>query len=127
MSKSNGRYCRNKGHDWERRVARDLREAYGEGDLPAKESSVRRGQQGGGGELEPDVRGPHQWAECKKGKKTMWRTALNQALKDWKVAKKAGYVGETVPMAVCRDDNQTPVVILRWEDYLALLKTALGR
>lgn len=122
MSRSNGRYCRNKGHNWERRVAKDLRKAYGEEDIPANESSVRRGQQGGGGAIEPDVRGPREWAECKKGKKTMWRTAFNQAKDDWKKAKKAGYQGETIPLAICRDDNQEPVVILRWADFLIMIQ-----
>ena len=53
-----GAQQRRKGHDYERRIASQLRE-----DHPDIAGSIRRGQQGAGA-IEPDVLFPGLWIEC---------------------------------------------------------------
>ena len=65
---------RRKGHDWERRVARDLREIFGKG--------IRRGYQTDDNAHEPDVAGTPFWIECKCSKRIDINGAMEQAIGD---------------------------------------------
>jgi hypothetical protein len=102
----NGRASRRKGHDYERVVARVLREVFGDG--------VRRGLQSRSGEETPDVEVPVFWIECKRGRRTDLKGALAQA--------RAACPEGRWPLAICKDDHQPDVVAMHLDDFLALVR-----
>jgi Holliday junction resolvase len=107
---------RDKGHNFEREVARQLREA-----LPG--AHVVRGQQGFGGSNAPDVAvdgangSPWLHIECKRGKRCSIMAAIRQAVAD------SDGTGR-VPIAVVREDRRVAVAVMRWDDY-STLETSL--
>lgn len=114
---------RRKGHAWEREVAREFRAVLGVGS-----DEVKRGlsQPRGGGAEEPDVKLPDTlpwWVECKVGKRTDARAAMRQARADMAKAK----VTNKRPLAVCKDDHQTPVVMLELDDFLGMVAAIYGK
>lgn len=87
-----GKLSRTKGHNFEREIARQYREA-----LPHDADEIVRGQQGSGA-VEPDVRVPGLWVECYHGKEPLRRARLrklSQALRDCDTGR--------VPVAVTRE------------------------
>ena len=103
-----GRASRTKGHDFERKIARELRELTG---LPWKRGFQTRG----GGEEEADVvcKGVPLHIECKKGKRPPMRAALLQAEDD-------AQAGDT-PFAIVAIDREEPIVLIRWEGFKRFL------
>lgn len=103
-----GRASRRKGHDFERKVARELRDRTG---MPFKRGFQTRG----GGEEEADVfcKGLPYHFECKKGKSPPLKRALQQAEAD------AGE--DQVPIAVVAFDKEEPIVMMRWAPFLDML------
>ena len=102
-----GRSSRRKGHDYERAVARELREVFGD--------DVRRGMQFRDGADAPDVVVPCFWVECKRGKRTSPVAALRQAA--------TASEGKGLwPIAVCKDDNEPATVTMSFEDFLDLVR-----
>ena len=97
---------RRKGHQWERDVAKKLREA-----MPG--ADIRRGLQAHGDNV-PDVDCPVFWPECKVGKQPNPRAALAQAVD---AAPKV-----RIPIAVIKDDRKTPFVVLQLDDMLDFIK-----
>lgn len=102
-----GKSSRRKGHDWERKVAHDLRQV-----MPG--CTITRGQQGAGGDKAPDVDAGPLWAECKVGKQVQLRAALRQAVDDAPLGR--------VPVAVCKDDRKRPFILMDWEDFLEMVE-----
>ena len=98
-------YQRKKGHNYEREVARQLREIF---------PQARRGLQYQDGEGCPDVTnaGPFH-VECKRGKLPNPRAALKQATDD------AGK--GMIPLCVIKDDRCEPFAVMRWADLLDLV------
>ena len=112
-----GRASRVKGHNFEREIARQLREKLGE---PFKRGLQTRE----GGEV-PDVFShtlPY-WFECKKGKSIAYLPALKQAEKAIKEAHDPH--GPTLPVAVLGLDNEQPLALLRWELFKEILADAV--
>lgn len=97
---------RRKGHDWEREVARRLREIFG--------PQVRRGLQYQDGSDAPDVIVPCFHVECKVGARPPIVQALEQAEKNAKPG--------LWPIAICKQDRQPPTVTMRFEDFLELVE-----
>jgi hypothetical protein len=113
-----GAYQRRRGHDYEREVATDLRDA-----IPT--ATVRRGQQGAGGHGASDVLvdiGGSAWLgiECKRGPVggVPLLPALAQAVRD------CDGTGR-VPLAVTREDRCRSLVLVRCAD-LGDLRMALS-
>jgi len=111
-----GRAARVKGATWERDVAKMLAEVLGDG--------VKRGlgQTRAGGEV-PDVVAPPYWVECKRGKRTSPKAALAQAVEAMAESRSPEF---TVPVAVCKDDRESPTVTLFLSDWLELVRRAHG-
>ena len=103
-----GKHQREKGHRWEREIAKRLGEIF-------KDHDVKRGFQYRGGE-QPDVCCPAFWVEAKHHKRVNLRKALEQAQSDSDGTGKC-------PVAICKDDNKTPVVVMTFEDWLDLIKS----
>lgn len=106
-----GRSSRLKGHNFEREVARLLREVYGA-------ERVRRGLQSQGG-IVPDViiDDIAVWIECKRGKKTNIKAAMRQADAD-KDAAKCEYYSSLV---ITKDDREEALATLKLTDLLMLM------
>lgn len=97
---------RAKGHNFERKVAADLREV-----MPG--CDAKRGWQSrGGGKEEADVEIPNVHVECKHGKKPNLRAAYEQAANDTR---------GRIPVAVCKDNRRPPLVVIGYEDWLAMM------
>ena len=75
--------------------------------------SVKRGLQSRSGEEVPDVDADPFWVECKVGKRHSPRAALAQATADAKPGR--------IPVAVIKDDRQSPFVVLSRADFLELV------
>jgi hypothetical protein len=103
-----GASSRTKGHNFEREVAKQLREIY---------PDARRGLQYQDGTGCPDVVGTPFHVECKVGKKPNIRAALRQAKNDCKD-------DSLVCIAVTREDRKEPTVTLDWTHFLEILKYA---
>lgn len=100
---------RRKGHAFERWVARELRKLW---------PQARRGYQSrGGGAEASDVEGTPFHVECKRGKRPSPRAALEQA--------KADTDGRPV-VCVIKDDRAEPFVVMRWGEWVELVKQAKG-
>ena len=102
-----GRASRRKGHDFERAMARELREVFGD--------DVRRGMQFRDGTDAADVVAPCFWIECKRGKRTSPVAALNQATE-------ASNGKGLWPIAICKNDNEPATVTMSLEDFLDLVR-----
>jgi hypothetical protein len=100
---------RRKGHDFERWVARRLRET-----LPGCEAKRGYQSRGGGAEAADVVSTLPYHIECKRGRKPLVRAALEQAMGDAKPG--------MLPMAVIKDDRGKPFVCLDFEDLLEILQ-----
>ncbi len=107
-----GKSSRRKGHDWERDVARQMRDIFGD--------RVKRGWQVREGTDAPDVDGTPFWIECKKGKKTNIRAALLQAQDAAGHLHGAG--DNRPPLAVCKDDGMRATATMYLDDFLDLVK-----
>jgi hypothetical protein len=104
----NGRACRRKGRDFERKVQKRLAHVFGQ-------DFVRRGAQMRDGQSVADVTAPGLWIECKAHRRTNPRAALRQALRSSH--------GEPMwAVAVCKDDRKPPNVIMTFEDFVDLLR-----
>lgn len=103
-----GRYSRRKGHDFERKVAKDLREIGYE--------DARRGLQSqGGDDMPPDVIAPPFAIQCKNhAKKVNYRAAIEQSKGE---CPKGHY-----PVAVIKEGRQEPLVLMVYADWLDLLE-----
>ena len=103
-----GREQRRKGHDFERWVAKWLRERF-----PGLADDIKRGWQSAG-PYTPDVIWPGNiWFECKRGRKPNPRAALTQALGD----APEGHLA----VGIIKDDGQEPFVVLslvHFEEFL---------
>ena len=103
-----GASSRRKGHDFERYIARRLREV-----MPG--APIHRGLQSrGGGAEEADVICPYFHVECKKGPQPSPRAALKQATDDAKPGQ--------APIGVIGDDRKPPFVVIGLEDFLDFIK-----
>lgn len=101
-----GRAQRIKGHSFERSVARDFRNIFGEG---------KRGIQSRNEEDKvPDVENKYFFIECKAHKETPIRAALRQAIKNCPPDK--------MPLAVLKDDYQEPCVYFLYKDFLKIIE-----
>jgi hypothetical protein len=107
-----GRASRRKGHDFERQIARELRERTG---LDWKRGFQTRG--GGAEEADVECDGIDLHIECKKGKSPPLKAALLQAESD------AG--SNDMAVAVVGFDREEPIVLLRWSDFKDLLASHL--
>lgn len=109
-----GAASRTKGHAWEREVAILLRPIF---------PNARRGlSQTRDGADVPDVDCTPYWLECKKGKRTNPRAALEQA---FNAAVSKGLGGDPrPPVAICYDDRERPVAMMYLDDWLALVQRA---
>jgi Holliday junction resolvase len=101
---------RRKGHNFERKVAKELREVG---------INACRGRQDWSGKVEPDIvildgRFSHFWPELKVGKAPSIWGALKQAI--------GACSKEHVPIVVAKRDRSETIVALRWDDFLELLQ-----
>ena len=103
----NGRACRRKGREFERKVQRLLAEVFGE-------RVVQRGVVLRDGQSAADVLAPGLWVECKAHRRTNPRAALRQALR-------AAFRQPRWPVAVCKDDRKPPHVMMTLRHFLELL------
>ncbi len=107
-----GAHSRNKGHGFERKIAKDLRES-----LPHLFSEAKRGYQSRNNiDLAPDVDIPLFFVECKAHQKTNIKQALKQAL-DTKPKNDTRF-----PLSICKDDYCQPIVSMYYEDFKKLLE-----
>lgn len=104
-----GREQRRKGHDFERWVAKWLREKF-----PAVADDIKRGWQSAG-PYTPDVIFPGNiWFECKRGRKPNPRAALTQALGD----APEGHMA----VGIIKDDRAEPFVVLTLDHFEVFLR-----
>jgi hypothetical protein len=97
-----------KGAEFEREVQRRLAEVFGG-------AFVRRGVKSRARAAPADVVAPRLWIECKAQRRTNPRGALRQATG-------GADVEERWAVAVCKDDGKAPLVMMRFEDFVALLR-----
>lgn len=119
-----GRMSRNKGKTWEREVAARLREIFG--------SQVKRGWQAREGCDAPDIEGvPRQWPECKHHhRQVSIAAAMRQAEEEYTRWLKRTLKTRTAvrsdcllwPVVYSKSDREQPLVTMRMEDFLALLR-----
>ena len=99
---------RRKGIAWEREVVHLLSEVFGS-------EKVHRGLQFRDGAECADVVAPAFHIECKRGKRTNPKAALQQASQD--------SIGKGVwPVAICKEDRSPATVTLFFEDFAELLR-----
>jgi hypothetical protein len=109
----NRTWARRKGTDFEREVAKRLAEVFGK-------TFVQRNVKARKGHSPADVVAPGMWIECKAQRLSNPRKALRQA--------ESGARAEgRWAVAVCKDDRKPPRVMMRFEDFLALLRDWHGR
>lgn len=107
-----GLRSRRKGHGFERAIATEFRALF-----PELAASIRRGWQSRAGNDEPDVIVPYFTIECKAQRRCNIKAALKQAEENNERFKETKY-----PVAICKDDRQTPVVAMYLPDFLELVK-----
>ena len=103
-----GALSRRKGAHFERELVHVFAEVFGT-------ERVRRGLQYRDGAECPDVIAPGLWVEAKVGKLTNPRAAIRQA-----VDASAGK--GLLPVAVSKDDRTEPLVTMRLDDFVDLLR-----
>ena len=96
---------RRKGHTFERKMAIAFRALW---------PDARRGLQYQDGAECPDVMGTPYWVECKCGKRTNIKAALRQA--------EAASNNRQPVLVVTKDDGQSVLVTMKWEDFFDLHK-----
>ena len=106
-AKAVGKFSVDKGKRFERELVQLFTEA-------APGARVCRGFQWRDGAEAPDVDIPGFWLEAKVGIKTNPRKALRQAM----MAARYG----RWPLAVCKDDRQTPLVVMALPDFLTMYR-----
>ena len=99
-----------KGKKWERAVAEKLRPLFG--------ARVKRGYQTRDGREAPDVDGTPFWVECKHGALVNLRAALAQAI---------SATDGRPPVVIAKDTGRSAVVLMRLEDWLALVEREMAR
>lgn len=107
-----GKAERRKGHDFERELARILKEETG---LPFKRGFQTRA--GGGEQADVLCEGLPYHFECKVGKRPPFKRALEQAERDCSE--------EAIPLAVVKVDREEPIVLMRMKDFLPMFSTYL--
>lgn len=112
-----GRSQRTKGHDFERKMAAELREVFG---IPAICRGVDQARDGG---KCPDVdEVPGWWVECKKGAATSPKAAMAQA------RERLDQLGDPrKPVAITQDDRGPVYATVLLEDWLDLVSAGLRR
>ena len=95
---------RRKGHDFERYIAKDLRQIF-----PEAKRGLNQVRLGEGA----DVEIPWFFIECKHHKVAPLRSALKQAQDN---------SDGRMPVAICKDDRADPIVLMTYEDFKLLLK-----
>lgn len=102
-----GRSERRKGHDFERKVAKDMRTIFPE---------ANRGfQTRGGGKEEPDIVNTPFHIECKTGKRPSLLGAIKQAVEDNGDKARA-------PVAICHFDRGPTYAVMEYDMWLRLVK-----
>ena len=104
---------RRKGHDFERFCASELRAVF---------PKARRGLQYQDGNCPPDVIETPYHIECKKGKRTDIKAAMEQARRD-----SAARGLQQSPVAITKEDDKPALVTLDFELWLAMLASIYGR
>lgn len=104
-----GAAVRRKGLNFEREVARMLRER-----MPGCDAKRGLGQPRSSAEV-PDVDVPGFWIECKVGKRPPVREALDHAVEC------AARTKGRAPVAVVKEDRRPPFVVMPLEDWLDLV------
>ena len=107
-----GKSARRKGHNFERYIAKRLREEVYNGS-----PNIKRGHQTSIYDAVPDVETPHFWIECKCQKSPNPAKALEQAETDMD---KAG--DDKLPVAITKKDRRKPVATMWIEDIMQLYK-----
>jgi hypothetical protein len=102
-----GRFSVDKGKRFERELVQIFSEAV-------PNARISRGFQYRDGAETPDVDLPGFWLEAKVGVKTDFRRALRQATADARLGR--------WPLAVCKDDRQTPVCLMALPDFVTLYR-----
>lgn len=102
-----GKGARDKGHNFEREIANIFKRYFPE---------AKRGYQSRNHiDLVPDVDVPWFYIECKRGKRTNIKAALQQA------KEKRKSTDNRLSLAICKDDRKDAIVSLSLEDFLKLL------
>ena len=110
-----GKASRNKGKTFEREVAAALREVYGEG--------IRRGWQTRAGDDAADIEGAPWFVECKHHARVNIRAAWMQVEDAQTGARtKKNPAGDLRPLLIAKDTGRETLAILRFDDFLELLK-----
>ena len=107
-----GKYSRDKGARFEREIANRLKEVFGP-------RTTRSSGQCFKGDLRADVDCPEIWVECKVGKRPNIKAALDQA----EEAEAGANTGKS-PVAICKWDRQEPIVSMRLDYFMELIKIA---
>ena len=107
-----GKYSRDKGARFEREIANRLKEVFGP-------RTTRSSGQCFKGDLRADVDCPEIWVECKVGKRPNIKAALEQA----EEAEAGANTGKS-PVAICKWDRQEPIVSMRLDYFMELIKIA---
>lgn len=112
-----GAGARTKGHNWEREVASQLREAL-------QDPTIWRIPQGRGGKQNgADIELADFWLECKVGKAVNINAAMRQATADQKARRKLHpEEPERWEAAVCKTDRTEPTVTMYLSDWLLLIQ-----
>lgn len=95
---------RRKGHDFERLIAKDLRQIF-----PGAKRGLNQVRLGEGA----DVEIPWFFIECKHHKVAPLRSALKQAQDN---------TDGRMPVAICKDNHADPIVLMSYEDFKKLLQ-----
>jgi len=110
-----GRRSRVKGHDFERLIARDLRDQLG--------IEARRGLQYRDGAECPDVVGlPGYWVECKRGKRVSIGAAMRQASE---ACDRDG--AGLCPLVISKEDGEAILATLPFGALIELLRESMCR
>ena len=124
-----GKASRTKGHNWEREVAKILREIWPDAQ---RQLQYRSGSDAG------DVMAGPLWVECKRGKKTNIKAALRQAQEAGSASGKLstivdcgdGALSVSGPLclvaAVCKDDREDPTITMRLSDFTFMMRLYAG-
>lgn len=106
-----GKAPKRKGARWERDCAEIFKNRAGNEEIKRGIGQSRSAHE------VADVDGvPGYWIECKHGKNTAPKRALRQAEKALEASKIKG----KVPIAVCKDDRERPMVTMYLDDFLNL-------
>lgn len=108
-----GKSCRDKGHSFERMIAKMIRD---ETDLTSY--MVHRGAQSRSGSDAPDVVVPGQmWIECKRGRRVNVKSAIEQAI--------SACTDSRSPVVISKDDGGRILVTMLFEDWIKLARDEL--